>query len=342
MEKLTHKASVFHQSPRRHLKAAWYPRVALLFACVYFAQLYTTLKPSYLDLPAYALGQERMPFQARELMRYPLLLAGRSALLQRLTAGRSAVHTPELLALELSNCVCLALAGWAAVKLYRVYDSRSHMPWLPFALLIVICLFDFYLTVPFSFPYDLPATIFLGWGTYFVATRQFGFLLPVFVLGTWNRETTLFLILLMISMAFTRGGRWTWRSLSGQDILQIALLSALWLSITAGLHHRYAGNLTEAGSRVSGNLQALGHPLLWPNILSASAFLLPWIWLQRDRLPLPLRAGALLLPFWVLLLLWVGQILELRIYGDISVFVAACAAWLIAGNTHPEPEQAIA
>lgn len=328
-------------TPRGHA-AVWYARVALLVACVYFAQLYTSLKPPYLNLRAYALGLERMPFQARELMRYPLLLAGQSALLRRLTAGKAVVNTPELLALELSSCLSLALAGWAAVKLYRVYAPRSRMPWLPFALLIVICLFDFFLTVPFSFPYDLPATMFLGWGTYFVATRQFGSLLPVFVLGTWNRETTLFLILLMISMALTRGGRWAWHSLPRQDVLQIALLSALWLAITVGLHHRYAGNLTEAGSRMSGNLRALGQPLLWPNILSASAFLLPWIWLQRDRLPLSLRAGALLLPFWILLLLWVGQILELRIYGDISVFVAVCAAWLVAGDTDHDAERGIA
>ena len=322
--------------------AVWYARIALLIACVYFAQLYTSLKPPYLNLRAYALGLERMPFQTRELMRYPLLLAGQSALLRRLTAGKSAVNTPELLVLDVSNCVCLALAGWAAVKLYRVYAPRSRMPWSPFALLIVICLFDFYLTVPFSFPYDLPATMFLGWGTYFVATRQFGSLLPVFVLGTWNRETTLFLILLMISMALTRAGQLTWRSLTRRDMLQIALLSALWLAITVGLHHRYASNLTEAGSRTASNLRALGHPLLWPNILSASAFLLPWIWLKRDRLPQPLQAGALLLPFWVLLLLCVGQILELRIYGDISVLVAVCAAWLIAGDTDHEPGQAIA
>ena len=109
-------------------------------------------------------------------------------------------------------------------------------------------------------------------------------------------------------------------------------LGAIWLLITATLHHRYVANATEAGSRITGNVRALLHPMLWPNILSASAFLLPWIWLRRDRLPIPLRAGVLILPLWVLMLLGVGQILELRIYGDISVFVAVCAAMLIEGN----------
>lgn len=310
----------------------WYVRVALLVACVYFSQLYTSFKPPYLNLRAYAQGQERMPFQARELMRFPLRLAGRSSLLQHAAAGRTAVNTPELLALELASFVSLALAGWSAVKLLAVFLPKGDHRFLPFALLLVICLFDFYLTVPFSFPYDLPATMFLGWGAYLVLTGQFGWLVPVFALGTWNRETTLFLIFLLLAAATTKTGRFRWRDLSRRDLAQAAALSALWLGIVLRLHHRYTANPTEAGPRVSGNLHALLHPMLWPNILSASAFLLPWIWLRRDRLPLPLRAGVLVLPFWVLILLSVGQVLELRIYGDISVFVAVCAAFLLSGD----------
>jgi hypothetical protein len=35
------------------------------------------------------------------------------------------------------------------------------------------------------------------------------------------------------------------------------------------------------------------------------------------------------LPLWVLMLLCVGQILEVRIYGDIAVFIAVCAAAIL-------------
>ena len=312
--------------------AAVYIWAALLVDCLYFAQLYTTFKPPYLDLRAYALGHERMPFQARELMRYPLLLAERSSFLLHWSAGKAVINTPQLLMLELTSCICLVLAGWSAVKLFRFFVPQSSMPWLPFALLLVLCLFDFYLPVPFSFPYDLPATMFLGWGTYLLLTGRFGWLLAVFALGTWNRETTLFLVLFAAILALTRSGRWEWRSITRTDITRIASLSALWLAITAALHHRYAGNPTEAGSRLSSNLRALLHPMLWPSILSASAFLFPWLWLRRHRLPTALRAGVLLLPLWILILLCVGQILELRIYGDISVFVAVCAAYIFTGD----------
>lgn len=325
---------------RRDRLAAGYIWAALLVSCVYFAQLYATFKPSYLNLHAYALGQERMPFQAREFMRYPLLWAEHLSLLQRWSADKAVINTPQLLMLELLNCFCLVLAGWSAVKLYRFFAPQSRMPWLPFALLILLCLFDFYLAVPFSFPYDLPATMFLGWGTYLLLTRQFGWLVLVFALGTWNRETTLFLILFAGVLGLTRNGRWDWRNVRRTDIRQIAVLSCVWLLITAALHHRYADNSTEAGSRISGNVHALLHPMLWPSILSASAFLLPWIWLRRDSLPTTLRAGVLLLPLWVVTLLSVGQILELRIYGDISVFIAVCAAWLFnPDRLHVNPDR---
>jgi hypothetical protein len=57
---------------------------------------------------------------------------------------------------------------------------------------------------------------------------------------------------------------------------------------------------------------------------------MPWIYWRRNLISAPrLRACVLLLPLWVLLLLCVGQILEVRIYGDIAVFIAVCAAAIL-------------
>ena len=42
-----------------------------------------------------------------------------------------------------------------------------------------------------------------------------------------------------------------------------------------------------------------------------------------------LRACVLILPVWVLILFSVGQILEVRIYADIAVFIAVCAAAIL-------------
>ena len=317
---------------------AWYPRAMLAVACVWFAQLYCTMRHPYIDLARYAAGQERMPFQGRDLMRWPLLAASHSGFLQRLTAGRSLLRSPEFLVMEVAAAVSLLLAGWAAVKLYRLAAPHAPMPELPFALLIIVCLFDFVLTVPYSFPYDLPATAFLGWGTYFAMQRRFWALLPIFLLGTWNRETTLFLIGVLLLAAASRTGRLDWRSLRAADWMQAGGLWFAWAAITLAQKHHYAANPSEAGPRIQGNLHALANPLLWPNILSASAFLLPYVYFNRRRIAFaPLRSSLLLLPFWVLLLLSVGQILELRIYGDISVLVAVAAALIFMNQRELPP-----
>lgn len=323
-------------APLRDKVVAWYPRAMLCVACVWFAQLYCTLRAPYIDLHRYALGQERMPFQGRDLMRWPLLAAGHSTTLQHLTAGRSLLRSPEFLVMEVTTAISLLLAGLAAVKLYKLAAPDAQMPELPFALLIVICLFDFVLTVPFSFPYDLPATAFLGWGLYFALQGRFWALLPIFLLGTWNRETTLFLIGVVPLAAAARRGETRPSHLRLREILQALVLFVLWLAVTLLQRTAYAHNPSEAGPRISGNLHYLANPMLWPNILSASAFLLPYVYFNRARIRyIPLRQSLLLLPFWVLMLLSVGQILELRIYGDISVFIAVAAAIIFRGGLFP-------
>lgn len=309
---------------------AWYPRVILIIACYWFADIYCTVRHPYLNLTKYAHGQERLPFQQRDLMRWPMLAASHSAFLQHVTAKRSLLHSPEFFVMELVAAISLMLAGWAAVKLYRLARPDGPLPELPFVILIIICYYDFLLGVPFSFPYDLPSTAFLGWGTYFAMKRRFWVLLPIFLLGTWNRETTLFLIGIVLIVAASRSGTLHWKNLRLLDLLQAAVLFVGWAAIEMTQRHHYRGNPTEAGPRIRSNLHYLANPQLWPHILSASAFLLPYVYFNRHRISYaPIRYSMLLLPFWVLLLLSVGQILELRIYGDISVLIAVATALLV-------------
>lgn len=283
-----------------------------------------------------------MPFQGRDLMRWPMLAAAHWPWLQHVTSERAVLRSPEFLVMEVAAAISLFLAARAAERLYRLALPEAPLPLLPSALLIVICLFDFVLDVPFSFPYDLPATAFLGWGIVFIAERRFGALLPVFLFGTWNRETTLFLIGVLVLTAAMQGPRLSLRNVKSKDWMQAGALFVCWAAITGWQHHHYASNLSEAGSRISGNVHKLLNPMLWPNILSVSAFLLPYVYLNRAKVRYSvLHASILLLPFWLLLLLSVGQILESRIYGDISVFVAVAAALIVveriqlAGGTRP-------
>jgi hypothetical protein len=299
-------------------------------------QMYSGLVHPYLYMPWYLRGHERMPFQARELVRYPLMLASHSGFLQRVASGHKVVNTPELLMLEIISCISLLLAGWASVKIYRFAAPQGRVPYLPWAILVILCLFDLFCSASYAFPYDLPAVMFLGWGTYFVLTRKFAWLLPIFILGTINRETTLFLILIALMVAMTRDGKVRLSALTRKDVVQLLTLTLIWVSIYGYLHHLYVGNPSEGGFRVMSNLHYLAKPEYWPWILSGSAFLLPYVYLKRSSIRSePLRACLLVLPFWVVLLLLVGQILELRVYADISVLIAVAAALILSAEIAP-------
>ena len=245
--------------------------------------------------------------------------------------------------LMLVTFVAILLSVWAAQKIDRMYWPKARVPLLPFAVLIVVFFFDFYLSVPYSFPYDPVSMMFLGWGLYLVLTDKFWWLLPLFAVATWNRETTVFLILARAAIALSREGRWKLRAVKMRDVLEIGLLCGVWVAIELALHHKYAGNATEAGARITGNLHNMLRPVLWPAILSGSAFLMPWIYWRRDLISAArLRACVLVLPLWVLMLLCVGQILEVRIYGDIAVFIAVCAAAILRAELSGVGEENVA
>ncbi len=308
----------------------------VVVASIYFVQMYSGLVHQYLSIPWYLRGQERMPFQARELVRYPLMLASHSHLLQRIASGHQVVNSPEMLMLEIVSCISLLLAGWASVKIYRFAAPHGRVPYLPWAILVILCLFDLFCSASYAFPYDLPAVMFLGWGTYFVLTRNFAWLLPVFIVGTVNRETTLFLIFIALMVAMTQDGKLRFRAMTRKDVFQLLTLTLIWVIIYGILHHLYRGNPSEGGLRVMSNLHYLAKPQCWPWILSGSAFLLPYVYMKRSSICCePLRACLLVLPFWVLLLLAVGQILELRIYADISVLIAVAAALILSAEISP-------
>ena len=106
------------------------------------------LVKQYLNLSRYIRGQERMPFQARELMRYLLLVASHSNLLQRVAKGHQVVNTQDLLMLEIISCISMLLAGWASVKIYRFAAPQGRVPYLPWAILVILCLFAHSVRLP--------------------------------------------------------------------------------------------------------------------------------------------------------------------------------------------------
>jgi hypothetical protein len=331
-------------SPRAAFDLRWFIRLTLLMASVQFIRCYIIQTYKFLDLPQYAAGLERMPFQGRMLMMFPLRWAQHSPLLLRLTSGPAPLFSsPDDLVISVIGFLSVLITGVLITKLYRRVSPDALFPWMPYALMLVFLASNYLLHSPLIilYPYDLPSVAFFTAGVYCIYTRRFWALLPVFMLGCFNRETMLFLIPLFIIDAVVEGERDSWKHLKKISTLaQIATLGAVWLAIHLYIQHRFRGNHGEfypqtwdpAATHRRLNLLYLLEPKFWPQLLNACAYTLPFLLLlRRYILPLRLRAYVVVLPLWAATMAVFGLWPETRIYGELSGLAALLATLLLEG-----------
>jgi hypothetical protein len=317
----------------------------LVYACLLAAtkvvvEAYLEL-PSYLRLPKYAAGTERMPFQGRMLMMWPLRWAENSPWLQHWTAGRSGMKTPELLVIVLTSLLSVTVCGVLVTLLYRRTSSEQKLLYLPYALLLVMCIFN-YCLIPYSFPYDFLSMGFFTLGVYLIYTRRFWGLLALFPIATLNRETALFLIPLLALDAMADEDGLAWERLRDTRLLlKLASLVVIWIGVYLYVKHRFAGNATELGSRVAYNLKWLANPWYWPKIASGCAYLTPFVLLLRRRIEdVRFRAYVWVIPMWWAFMFLFSLLLEVRVYGELAGLVALAATLILEGSMRGTPRSA--
>ena len=321
-------------------KWVMYTVASLQFLRVY---LYSTI--SYLNLPAYLSGHERLPFQERVLPVFFLDLFYKSPWIMGhiMTHGRGAFSKSSgpfffFALLSLAAC-CFFL-----LKLYDAVSPTGTLRVLvyPFFLVTVMLTYSNHLEQNYSYPYDFAAIAFFTAGLYFIYTRRFLPLLLVMALGTLNRETTLFLIGIYALDAATvedRGAQDAakpsspiWKRLSPAQISwpRLLLLAAVWICVKLLLAHLFRNNdRSEDYVRIRENFGRLV-PRLIPEILNICGYLLPVVWVLRSYIR-PLRFGnyIYILPVWIAVMFYAGIVVEVRVYGELcSYAVIACVLLL--------------
>ena len=318
--------------------------VLYAFATLQFIRFYVVSTRFYLKMPAYLSGHERLPFQERVL---PIVLMWPinhwTALLHAL-ANRghdpetAAAATPQTVAFYLLSLVSFTIAGVFTVKLYRAVTENGILSSLVYPLFLVISMWTYVIHIDanYSYPYDMPSLAFFTAGLYFIYTRKFAPLVAVIALGTLNRETTLFLIGIHMLDAASRplsdphtpvSERF---NLQAVPWLRVFSLAILWLSIKVALVMEFAGNSNaENYNRVIENAFRLKLRLL-PSLLNICAYLLPVVWIYRRRLtPVRFANYLYILPLWFVVMFYTGVILETRIYGELSAYVAVSVVLLL-------------
>lgn len=318
--------------------------VLYAFATVQFIRFYVVSTRFYLRLPMYLSGHERLPFQERVL---PILLMwpiNHCAALMHALANRghdpetASAATPQTVAFYLLSLVAFSIAGVFTVKLYRAVTSNGILSSLVYPLFLIIALWTYVIHIDanYSYPYDMPALAFFTAGMYFIYTRKFAALLGVMLIGTLNRETTLFLIGIYIIDAASRPSAHSMASFAERfdtraiPWLRVFTLVAIWAAIKVSLAFYFAGNSNaENYNRIIENLFRLKLRLL-PSLLNICAYLLPVVWIYRSRVrPVRFANYLYILPLWFAIMFYTGVILETRIYGELSAYVAVAVVLLL-------------
>ncbi len=298
--------------------------------------------PSALNLVAFEQGAERTPFQYRVLLMPLLRWAHQSLSLNQWAVKLSAlqgwfpqrVH-PEAFVEAAIDVACVLCTGLITRRIYHA-SSRTGMltPYAyPLTLVMIAATYTFQTMHSLRFVYDFPSMALFGAGVYLLYFRCSRLLLgALFIVATLDRETSIFLLPLYLTAAYLRPStesrpRTIWQR---STLLFVLALTTLWIAWHLYVVRHYAHNPSASGPRLWLNLGIIACPIAWPQLLSTCAYLWPFIFLYRRRIPDPmLRACIWLLPPWFIVMLRYGLVLEPRIFGELIV-IAAPAAILIA------------
>ena len=283
-----------------------------LVAAYYFTQLRFELgheypRASYASLADFTAP---LPFQTRVLI---------PALIQ---------FTGFLLGGQVAPMLLARIFDFFAIVLAVIGFRRYLRAWLsPYSssfgalLLYVLLLLHYLFTLPSQrilYPYDLPALAFIAWGLVFGRERNWKFYYPLFFFACLNRESAC-LLTLGHTAATLNGWKmpgW-WPHLTAQFLI--------WCGSWVGLRYLFQGNpgvIFE--DHLAMNIMRLISSSSWVLLPISLGYLILVSW---RRIPAYLKKQLLTVPFLFSLMVFVGNIDEFRVYGELLPYVAA-AAWV--------------
>ena len=312
-----------------------------LLATAHIVWFYINRVPSYIQLDRYEIGAERMPFQGRLLMEWPLRWAHQSHLAGAFAAWLTAMHLwlprgvlPEDIVEFIVDFVAVVTAGLVARDLYLFHSRRRRLSAYVYPFFLVMVAVSYCLEAHhfFRFFYDLPSLGLFALGLYLIYQRRSLLLFAlVFVVATLNRETSLFLLLFFVLSYCVADGQVVWkRALTWRIGGTATLLAALWLAWHVWIARHFAGLASESAHHVLVNIGFLIWPLCWPQVGGVAAYTLPILLLFKTKTRnTELRLWAWVVPLWAIFMMVFGVISEIRLFGElIPLFV--CMGVLLA------------
>jgi hypothetical protein len=326
----------------RPLLRKWIWYAAILIVSAHFSLSYVGRQQSFLDLRTYTAGACVIPFQYRTLVAWIFrALVSNHFFLAVARHAPAAYHDPYLFAsLLVSFLSLIGCVAATADTIKRLTGAIEFSRWSAF-LVIYMSYFNLIMmyTLTYTLPYDLPSLFFFCVGINLILRNRMWIYYPVFVAAVFNRETVCFLTVFFAA--------WTWfqeesdtRRKVWKIMPHVLAQAAIWLAIKVYLYHLYlhngADNSALATNRVFGNkllynLKEIVTPGQWPLFLSNFGFMAPLLIAQRRWIgsrPFA-RAALVVIALWICGMMYVGVIVEIRIFTELISLIAPLIALIV-------------
>ncbi|MGO4209793.1 hypothetical protein AB4Y89_15985 [Terriglobus sp. 2YAB30_2] len=304
--------------------------------CFQFAQGFSiTLGPAF-TLQDFAYGHVESPYRRRIFMEWVyrafLHLHG-----TRLFHLGKRTMTPEQQVLFLTGFIAsllMVVVTWTLIR--QLLGRQTPWQWISLAAIYMLDTHELLsFDIRAQFPYDLTTPIFFGTGLYALISRKRWLYYVAFLVGTLNRETTMFLPLLFVvcSLPEEFSLRQAWRQIRPLVLVEAAAQLVVWQLLVMWCEQMTGGHGTGIVISWQNNLRIVSNPTHWPLFASTFGFLWIPLVLFHDRVSdTRLRRCAYLLPLWVAVMFYTGDPLEIRLYNEWIPYMTACLA-LIASNS---------
>jgi hypothetical protein len=318
-----------------------------LLACAGFALRFVWRQGSFLDLPRYAAFQEVMPYQGRVLMAWVLHATAAdpriaAALMRYAFLLPTPVRDPYLLVLMVVDFLALLVTIWTGrLTLQRLTGDATFSAWAAALLILYMTYFNLVIGYGvFMMPYDLVSLAIFMAAVWLVLSERYLAVFPLLVAGTLNRETAIFIPAFLALYTLFRVPATPPDKLKRlwAAVPHIFAQLAAWYLVRLWVNHLCRNNALEGNMHnrwvivhIVQNLESLAKPPQWPLFLSLFGFALPLFVVKfksiGDR-PLAL-ACASIMGLWAAVSMFIGVIVEIRIFNELTVFLMPCIALIL-------------
>ena len=201
------------------------------------------------------------------------------------------------------------------------------------SVLVSVMALTLYAILPFNYfnspyqPCDIPSVLFFTAGLLLIREENWLWFYPLFAIATLNRETSIFLVVVLVFVLFDQCSWRTLGLLAGSQLaIWTAIKTALWMIY---LPNRWLGyGLYEFQLKVNA-ATLLNFPIKGLIVLSTwgGLWLAVVIWHRRID-DVFLKRTLWTIPVFVASMLMVGFVIEMRIYGEVLPIVLA-AFWVV-------------